>query len=1120
MIIFKIKPLKRTTVSFHNSTFGLGEDAQETPLSSNSLKRVIFQCDLDTGLTQRAFRSCPCINSSRKKQSVALRPEHNTAIAALCQTSGTRRRLRFFAGFLSTEPLRLSMLLCRVSALSRTAARWGRRSRPGDGLLRRALSLSSGRRLCASSGEAGAESGSAPGLYRDTVLLPRSEFPMKLTGQKLLEREVRIQQECGFADLYSWQRERKAKKEFCLHDGPPYANGDPHVGHALNKILKDIRNRFEMLRGRQIHFVPGWDCHGLPIELKALGELGTSGLSPLQIRRKAREFAEGAVARQKAAFQRWGLMADWDQCYYTYDGAYEAAELKVFQEMHSKGLVYQDYKPVFWSPSSRTALAEAELEYNPEHVSRAIYAAFPLSTLPAAMASAGLEGGVSVLVWTTQPWTIPANQAVCFMPNAQYSVLKRTDDSQLLLVATERTASVAALLGAELESVGTFTGSQLEGGMCTHPTVPDKLVPLVPANHVTMAKGTGLVHTAPAHGMEDYSVASRFKLSVECMVDEDGVFTHLAGPELHRLPVMTEGTDKVIRMLKDAGALVKEEQCVHSYPYDWRTKQPVVIRPSKQWFINTASLKDKAKEALQKVRVVPESARGSLLSMLDRRTYWCISRQRSWGVPIPVFYHRETGEALLNKHTVSHIATLFKEKGSDCWWELPIETLLPDGVLKKSDAGPVTDYVRGEDVLDIWFDSGASWAAVLEESDTRADAYVEGKDQIGGWFQSSLLTSVAVRNKAPYKSLMVHGFAVTEKGEKMSKSLGNVVDPDVVINGGKDPSTPAYGADVLRWWVAESNIFSEVQIGPSALNSARDSIGKLRNTLRFLLGNLQGFDPRTQAVDPKEMHYIDQYMLHLLREYSIKVTDAYSEYDAGRAIRVLQAFINRELSSFYFSIIKDRLYCDPEDSLARRSCQTVLEEILDGVTRSISPILPHLAEEVYLHAPGHDEGETLFKSGWIKSSSVWRRPGLEEAVEGACAVRDSFLASIPGKNAAQYDLTIAIEPGLLFELMESLQEEATSTSSQLAELMTVARVTLTGALPRDLPPGALLSTGSFLINLEGGVIREDSAYSVAAVPTSAARCPRCRRYTAESAECLCPRCQPLVSQARRPSDIA
>ncbi|XP_061699157.1 isoleucine--tRNA ligase, mitochondrial isoform X5 [Syngnathoides biaculeatus] len=1009
------------------------------------------------------------------------------------------------------------MLLCRLGVASRTLTTWGRGSHQGGGLLHRSFMWSSSRCQGTSAGEDGAQStepGSPAGLYRDTVLLPRTDFPMKLGGQKLLDREIEIQEKCGFASLYTWQSERKAKK-FCLHDGPPYANGDPHVGHALNKIMKDIHNRFEMLRGRQVHYIPGWDCHGLPIELKALGELGSINLSPLQIRHKARQFAKGAIERQKAAFQRWGVMADWDQCYYTYDGAYEAAQLKVFQEMHSKGLIYQDYKPVFWSPSSRTALAEAELEYNHEHLSKAIYATFPLVTLQPKLAG---QGDVSVLVWTTQPWTIPANQAVCYMPNAQYSVVRRKDNSQLLLMATECSISMAAVLGTELESVTTFAGSELAGGICKHPTIPDKEVPLLPANHVTMSKGTGLVHTAPAHGMEDYNVASHFKLLVECLVNKDGKFTELAGPELQHLSVFKEGNEKVICMLKECGALVKEEDCIHSYPYDWRTKQPVLIRPSKQWFINTGSLKDKAKDALQKVRVLPESARNSLLTMLDRRSYWCISRQRSWGVPIPVFYHRETGEALINKHTVSHIGTLFKAKGSDCWWELPIDTLLPADVLKKvglsSKAGPVSDYVRGEDVLDIWFDSGASWAAVLEETDSRADAYVEGKDQIGGWFQSSLLTSVAIRNKAPYKSLVVHGFAVSDKGEKMSKSVGNVVDPDVVINGGKNGNTPAYGADVLRWWVAESNVFSEVQIGPSALNSAQDNINKFRNTLRFLLGNLHGFDPRAQAVDPKEMFYIDQYMLHLLREYSMKVTDAYSEFDTGRVIRLLQAFMTRDLSSFYFSVIKDRLYCDPEDSLGRRSCQTVLEEILDGLTRSIAPILPHLAEDVYTHTPGHNEEETLFRSGWVKCSSVWRRPGLEEAVEGACAIRDSFLSSIPGKNAARYDLTIAIEPGLLFELMESLQEDPSSTSSQLVELMMAARVNLSSTVPRDLPQDTLVSHGTFLINLEGGVIREESSYSIAAVPTDASRCPRCRRYTAESVDCLCPRCQTVLAKAQ------
>ncbi|KAG9336133.1 hypothetical protein JZ751_002480 [Albula glossodonta] len=838
------------------------------------------------------------------------------------------------------------MLLCRAVAFSKNVAKCGQGLRRG--VLHHGLPYNPIR--CQSVGSSGGTpqpaAAQGKGVYRDSVLLPRTDFPMKLTGQKLVDRELEIQQTCGFSELYSWQRQRKSKKEYCLHDGPPYANGDPHVGHAVNKILKDIRNRFEVLRGRQVHYIPGWDCHGLPIEMKALGELGTSGLTPLQIRQKAREFAEGAISRQRAAFQRWGVMADWDQCYYTFDGQYEASQLHVFQEMHSKGFIYQDYKPVFWSPSSRTALAEAELEYNPQHASRAVYATFPVKTPPPKLASASKEwDSVAVLVWTTQPWTFPANQAICFMPNAKYSIVKREDSSQLFLVATERIASLSAVLGMQLETVDSFNGSELEGGVCQHPTIPEKEVPLLPANHVTMGKGTGLVHTAPAHGMDDYSVASHFKLPVECMVDEDGRFTELAGPQLHGQSVLDEGNSTVICMLKEAGALVKEEDCVHSYPYDWRTKRPV--------------------DVLQKVRVMPESARGSLLAMLDRRTYWCISRQRSWGVPIPVFYNKETGEPLINKghdlyslidrHTVSHVGKLFSEKGSDCWWELPMDSLLPPEVLKKSKVSKGAEFERGEDVLDIWFDSGVSWAAVLQdweadsssestdsplswlplpsalapESDPRADVYVEGKDQLGGWFQSSLLTSVAMRNKAPYKSLVVHGFA----------------DPSV---------SPPYGADVLRWWVAESNIFSEIQIGPTALNSAKDSIDKLRNTLRFLLGNLQGFDPRTQAVDPQEMHYIDQYLLHLLRDYSMKVTDAYNEFDSSRVIRLLQSFVTRDVSSFYFSIIKDRLYCDAEDSVGRRSCQTVLEEILDGLTRSIAPVLPHLAEEVYLHAPGHD----------------------------------------------------------------------------------------------------------------------------------------------------------------------
>uniref|UniRef100_A0A8C7BGS6 isoleucine--tRNA ligase n=1 Tax=Neovison vison TaxID=452646 RepID=A0A8C7BGS6_NEOVI len=713
------------------------------------------------------------------------------------------------------------------------------------------------------------------GRYRDTVLLPQTSFPMKLLGQQQPDTELEIQQKCGFSELYSWQRERKAKTEFCLHDGPPYANG-----------------------------------------------------------------------------------------------------------------------------------------------------------------------------------------------------------------------------------------VDLETGTCAHPLTPHKDSPLLPANHVTMTKGTGLVHTAPAHGMEDYSVASQHNLPTDCLVDEDGVFTDVAGPELQNKSVLEEGTDVVIKMLQASKHLLKEEKLVHSYPYDWRTKKPVVIRASKQWFVNITDIKATAKELLKKVKFIPGSALNAMVETMDRRPYWCISRQRVWGVPIPVFHHKTKDEFLINSQTTEHIIKLVEQHGSDVWWTLPPEQLLPEEV-----GGPdALEYAPGQDILDIWFDSGTSWSCVLPGTDQRADLYLEGKDQLGGWFQSSLLTSVAARKKAPFKTVVVHGFTLGEKGEKMSKSLGNVIDPDVVINGGQDPNKePPYGADVLRWWVAESNVFTEVTISPSVLNAARDDISKLRNTLRFLLGNIAGFNPETDSVPVNDMYVIDQYMLHLLQDLANKITDAYKQYDFGKVVRLLRAFYTRELSSFYFSIIKDRLYCENADDPKRRSCQTALAETLDVVVRSVAPILPHLAEEVFQHIPYAKGKESVFRTGWIRTSSIWKKPGLEEAIESTCAMRDSFLGSIPGKNAAEYKVTLVIEPGLLFEIIEMLQAEETSSTSQLNELMMASQTTLLSQEPRSTTTDVIERKGTFLINLEGGDIREESSYKVIVTPTTKEKCPRCWKYTAESPDALCPRCSEVVS---------
>lgn len=445
------------------------------------------------------------------------------------------------------------------------------------------------------------------------------------------------------------------------------------------------------------------------------------------------------------------------------------------------------------------------------------------------------------------------------------------------------------------------------------------------------------------------------------------------------------------------------------------------------------------------------------------------------------------------------------------WWTLPAEQLLPAEVLAQAGGPGALEYAPGQDILDIWFDSGTSWSCVLQDTQQRADLYLEGKDQLGGWFQSSLLTSVATRSKAPFRTVMVHGFTLGEKGEKMSKSLGNVINPDTIISGGKDHSKePPYGADILRWWIAESNVFTEVTIGPSVLSAARDDISKLRNTLRFLLGNLTGFNPETDSVPVKNMYVIDQYMLHLIQDFATKITDSYKQYDFGKVVRLLKAFYTRELSSFYFSIVKDRLYCENEKDPKRRSCQTALAEILDVLVRAFAPILPHLAEEVFQHIPYVTEPKSVFRTGWINTSSIWKKPGLEEAVESACAMRDSFLGSIPGKNAAEYEVIIVIEPGLLFEIMEMLQAEETSSTSQLNELMMASQTTLLAQEPRERTAGDIELTGTFVINLEGGDIREESSYKVIVVPTAREKCPRCWKHTSETADALCPRCAEVI----------
>eukprot|EP00808_Paulinella_micropora_P009215 g68816.t1 len=649
---------------------------------------------------------------------------------------------------------------------------------------------------------------------KESLTLPTTTFPMR-AGALVREPEIRPQ---ITDEVQAWQSELSKNPDFSslptftLHDGPPYANGALHLGHFLNKTLKDIVNRYHILKGYRVNFVPGWDCHGLPIELKALSELlendqATPGAdktlkssltltSPQEIRERARNFALGTVEKQKREFQEWGILGDWENCYRSLDPAYEARQLRLFGEMHRGGLIYRGLKPVHWSTETQSALAEAELEYNAEHRSSAIYVSFPLAPPTSHDQRAKSSAMWSIwskflrleaVIWTTTPWTIPANQAICYNSELIYAVVNYNDSRQLL-IAKERLPELRELLKAPLPIALEVAGSEMAGLWCHHPW-QDRQVPLLPGRHVTTESGTGLVHTAPAHGPDDYLIGVTYGLSLDCMVDAHGRFTKDADTMLKGEHVHGKSDSLVIEVLKSRGLLLHFSELVHRYPYCWRTHRPVIFRATNQWFArcggDNAELQKRVLQALEAVHIVPASGRNRLEAFLKGRKEWCISRQRCWGVPIPVFYHKTSGEPLLNEETIDHVATCVHKHpaGTDCWWEYPVEKLLPPGLKNLA-----SEYEKGTDTLDVWFDSGSSWAAVLEARGmpVPADLYLEGSDQHRGWFQSSLLTRASCTDppSAPYRTILTHGFVLDEQGRKMSKSLGNVLSPDNIIKHG------------------------------------------------------------------------------------------------------------------------------------------------------------------------------------------------------------------------------------------------------------------------------------------------------------------------------------------------
>lgn len=827
--------------------------------------------------------------------------------------------------------------------------------------------------------------------YKDTVNLPQTKFDMRANAVK---REPELQKFWAENQIYEKLSQENPGDIFILHDGPPYANGSLHMGHALNKILKDIINKYKLLRGYKVRYVPGWDCHGLPIELKVLQSMKQKereDLTPLKLRHKARDFAISTQKEQCESFKRFGVWGDWEHPYLTLTPDYEAAQIGVFGQMALKGYIYRGLKPVHWSPSSQTALAEAELEYPEGHTSRSVYAVFPVVNAPdtAKKILKPYLKDLGVAIWTTTPWTLPGNLAVALNPGLNYSVVeagKPICKHKYFIVATDLVEKLSATFETSLTVKATLKGKDLEHTTYRHPLFDRESEILIGGDYVTTESGTGLVHTAPGHGQEDYIVGQRYGLPILSPVDEKGNFTTEAG-QFAGLNVLKDANEAIIKELEEKGALLKEEPYQHKYPYDWRTKKPTIFRATEQWFASVEGFRDTALEAIKSVTWIPPQGENRITPMVADRSDWCISRQRSWGVPIPVFYDEETNEPLLTEETVNYVQEIFAEKGSDVWWELSVEELLP-----KKYRNNGRKYRKGTDTMDVWFDSGSSWAAVAKqrpELKYPVDIYLEGSDQHRGWFQSSLLTSAATNSIAPYKMVLTHGFVLDEQGRKMSKSVGNVVDPHMIINGGKDQKKePPYGADVLRLWVSSVDYSSDVPIGQNMLKQLGDIRNKIRNTARFLLGNLHDFDPEKDRVAYSELPELDQYMLHRITEVFTEVTDAFETFQFFRFFQVVQNFCVVDLSNFYLDIAKDRLYISDPDALRRRSCQTVLAVAVENLASSIAPVLSHLAEDIWQFIPYKTPYKSVFESGWIDLKQEWKRPELTAKWSKLRQIRD------------------------------------------------------------------------------------------------------------------------------------
>lgn len=918
--------------------------------------------------------------------------------------------------------------------------------------------------------------------YTDTINLPRTRFPSRLTAAKRDEQERQIL-EHKISTSYQYQEHHKRKPTFVLHDGPPYANGQLHMGHAVNKILKDITLRQRVAHGQQVNYIPGWDCHGLPIELKATN--ATAGeQKPLDIRQKSRAFAVEAIESQKQEFRNWGILANWqqDHIYLTFKPEFIANQLEMFYNLFEQGLVYRDLKPVYWSPSSKTALAEAELEYDVNFISPSVYLRCALNGLSSIKATKHKQ--IFALVWTTTPWTLPSNQAICYNSSLEYVLVRLSNGNsdELYLMASALLEDFQATTQLQCEIVERLAGKDLSNCSYQHPIDKTKTtLPFFHAGHVQDSKGTGLVHTAPAHGPDDFLISLANKLQVKCYVNEAGIYMDDAPDFLRGQSVLGEGNALVLEHI--AEDVVHASQFQHSYPIDWRTKQPVIIRASEQWFINTDKLKAPAAAALEHVEIYPrvnaEASKKALLTQLHKRPYWCISRQRAWGVPIPVLYKRNINEVVLNAALIKHLCDLLHSEGSmDFWWSKPLEELLPEELLKQLGCR-AEELIRGSDIFDIWFDSGSSWSAVLKQPQQIADLYLEGYDQFTGWFQSSLLTSIAARNCAPYKALFVHGFTVDEKGHKMSKSLGNVISPKQI--------TKKYGTDVLRWWVASHGTqHMSITVSDKLLQQSADNLSKVRGTLRYLNGvvNQEKNQPEDLSLAKQDSSYLNKYLLHQLLGFEEEIEKLYNAYEYNRVVASIQNFIANQVSGIYVHLIKDRLYCGDEQEL--RIIRHTLTQCYRQLCKALWPIAPYLIEESWSY---YDVSGGAFHEQTVHADRDWRNVQANEVVNTALDIKRLINQQANDVNSWNLAVSIKCNSKLQLEQLSALngQFNVPVINSELCEFLQVGSVTLQA----EVKAGADVAQ----LKLES---------------SNAPLCPRCRRFSIVEQE-ICKRCESILA---------